>query len=281
MARKKSGKHVTVSSTPLVGEVLGVATASRRFRVSDVGGTTSSNADDIIQELRETAEKMGGSAISGIHFSLVGGNTRGESPRAIGHLLGWGTVLKVTRAGEARAQLGVERAGAATPLTDAEERSLDEPVVTPPAELAEPVMPVEDPSLEPPQEPEMQPVPDMATVPAMTIPSPDDMVMSEPSPEEENVQDEAFSFGGGEESLNGIAQAVAAAVEKEESAKEESVPKRWKVRTPEGKTYKAAPEEKLMDLLRAGRLSKEIQVCEEGSSEWRDLPSVARFSHLA
>ena len=80
-------------------------------------------------------------------------------------------------------------------------------------------------------------------------------------------------FGEGDESLTGIAEAVAAAVQEEE------LPRMWKVQTRDGKVYKAAPEEKLIGLLRAGKLPKDVKVCREGDSEWysiTEVPSLAQ-----
>jgi len=281
MARRKLRENVIVSTTPLMGDVLGVLTSSRRFRVSDVGATTSSNAEDIIREFQESAGKMGGNALSGLHFALVGGNTRGESPRAIGHLMGWATVVKMSRISAARSAIQRAPEETSRPLVDVDDEEDDDDGMVAPSESEEVwrTTPKTEETLK--VQPAVRQVLKPPSRPQVVIPGPEDMVISGAKQKEAAHQDAAFGRSSSDESLLGIAEAVAAAVGDTRPEEENMSAKSWKVKTSEGKVYKAAPEVRLIQLLKAGRLSKDIHICEEGSSQWHPLADVKPFSSMA
>lgn len=199
LTKTKKRVDILVSSGALDGQVIGIATGSRRFRLFDQPGLSSELAQEILEELADTAREMGGDALANVQFNMVGGGTRGDAARSsIGHILGWGTV--VNRGGGSQPVAGrVQDNASFSPSSDDEEEGFSPPVE------------------EPPQPIRIAPVPPPAA------------------------------------------------------------PKMWKVRTREGQVYKPAPEEKLIALLKAGKLKDDIEVCEQDGTLWRPVGEVTSF----
>jgi hypothetical protein len=61
---------------------------------------------------------------------------------------------------------------------------------------------------------------------------------------------------------------------------EPDLPRLWKVRTKEGQVYKPAPEEKLIALLKAGKLKPDVEVSDPEGGPWISVLEVPAFSRV-